>query len=82
MPAKPAARAPQSAPALYYTGDASGAPHISGIPSVDLSSTEVTRLASAHGLTVTAFVALATGGPFTLSAPPAADEPPSADGEE
>lgn len=78
---KPAAR-PELPPALHYTGDASGQPHLSGIPSRDLTPADVSRLAHVHGLSLDAFVALATAGPFTLSALPAADEPPSADGEE
>lgn len=82
MPARKPARKPV---ALRYLGDASGVPHISGIPSRDLSAADVRRLAHRHGLTVTAFAALATAsGVFTeaASANPAADESPSADGKE
>lgn len=82
MSAKKPASEPELPPALHYTGDASGQPHLSGIPSADLSSAEVARLATAHGLSVDAFVALATSGPFTTVRLPAADESPSADGEE
>lgn len=83
MPAaKPAERA--CSHALRYLGDPSGVPHISGIPSRDLSDAAVHRLASNFGLSVTAFVTLATRGPFSEAAPakPAADETPSADGKE
>lgn len=84
MPAsKPAVRA--LSPALHYTGDASGQPHISGIPSRDLSPDDVDRVAKRLGLSVAAFVAVATGGGvFSEAAPatPAADESPSADGKE
>lgn len=67
---------------LTYLGDDSGQPHLSGIPSRDLSADDVRRLASLHGHSVPAFVALACRGPFTEAAPPAADESPSADGKE
>lgn len=83
MPAsKKPATGPVLSPALHYTGDASGQPHLSGIPSRDLSADDVRRLAHTHGLSVPAFVALARRGPFTEAAIPAADEPSSADGKE
>lgn len=47
--AKPAAGSepqPASEPvALYYTGDASGEPHINGIPARDLTAHDLDRLA-------------------------------------
>jgi hypothetical protein len=64
MPPKKPASAPERSPALQYTGDPSGQPHISGIPSRDLSADEVPRLAHQHGMTVAEFVAMATRGPF------------------
>ncbi|MCC6619506.1 MAG: hypothetical protein IT341_10770 [Chloroflexi bacterium] len=82
MPAKKPAFEPELPPALRYLGDASGQPHLSGIPSRDLSADDVSRLAHRHGLSVRAFVALACRGPFTKAALPAADESPSADGKE
>lgn len=82
MPSKKPAGGSEPPPALYYTGSPDGQPHLSGIPSADLAPADVARLAHDHGLTIAAFVARATAGPFTLSARPAADESPSADGEE
>lgn len=73
---------PELPPALHYLGDASGQPHMSGIPSRDLTPADVSRLARRLGLSVPAFVALACRGPFTEAALPAADESPSADGKE
>lgn len=64
MHAKKPASEPELPPALHYTGDESGQPHISGVPSTDLSADEVARLAHTHGMTVAAFVAMATSGPF------------------
>lgn len=82
MPAKKPAVEPEPCPALHYTGDGSGVPHINGIPSRDLSADQVRRRAHDLGLSVTAFVALATSGPFTEAAPanPAANS--SADDSE
>jgi hypothetical protein len=84
MPAsKPAVRA--LSPALHYLGDPSGQPHVSGIPSRDLAPDDVSRVAQRLGLSVAAFVELATSrGVFSEAAPakPAADESPSADGKE
>lgn len=55
--AKPAAGS-EPQPALYYTGDASGEPHIHGIPARDLTAADVERLAFVEttrtGETVTA----------------------------
>jgi hypothetical protein len=70
--------------ALRYLGDESGVPHLSGIPSRDLSAAEVRQHAHDLGLKADALVALAVGsGAFTTEAArPAADESPSADGEE
>lgn len=70
--------------ALRYLGDPSGIPHLSGIPSRDLSAGEVRRHAHDLGLKADALVALAvSSGAFTTEAArPAADESPSADGKE
>lgn len=83
MPAKKPAARPDVSPALRYLGDPSGVPHLSGVPSRDLSPDDVRRVAHDLGLSVPAFVSLACRGPFTEAALPAADESPSsADGEE
>lgn len=56
---------------LRYTGDASGVPHISGIPSRDLSADDVRRLAHRLGLPPRVLVARLVAGPFTEAAPAA-----------
>lgn len=52
---------------LRYTGDASGVPHISGIPSRDLSAADVRRLAHRLGLPPRVLVARLVAGPFTAA---------------
>ena len=69
MPRTKPVTEPELPPALHYTGDASGVPHLSGIPSRDLSADDVRRLAHDLGLSVAALVARATAGPFTKAAP-------------
>jgi hypothetical protein len=76
---------PAACHALHYLGDASGVPHLSGVPSRDLSAGDLHRLAHNLGTTCAALVASAVrSGAFTEADPasPAADESPSADGEE
>ena len=81
MPSRKPAKRSEPLSALHYTGDASGVPHISGIPSRDLSADDVRRLAHRLGLQPAALAALLTRGPFTAARPlPAANS--SADDSE
>lgn len=60
--------------ALRYLGDESGVPHLSGIPSRDLSAAEVRQHAHDLGLKPAALVALAqSSGAFAARPLPAAN---------
>ena len=84
MPSRKPASGSEPCHALHYTGDASGQPHISGVPSRDLSADDLHRLASRFGLKPASLVALLTRGPFTEAAPatPAANSSADDSGKE
>ena len=82
MPAPKPVSGPEPCHALHYLGDPSGQPHLSGIPSRDLSADDLHRLAPRFGLKPAALAALLVKGPYTEAAPanPAANS--SADDSE